>query len=63
MTQIKLFNAKTPKIEDMENKVNDFLAENDGKITVRDIKYTGEQSGNSSVWVNWTAMVVYDTIA
>ena len=62
MTQIKLFNARTPKIEEMEKKVNDFLAENDGKITVRDIKYTGDPSENNNVWVSWTAMVVYDTL-
>ncbi len=62
MTQIKLFNARTPKLEEMEKKVNDFLAENDGKITVRDIKYTGNPFENNNVWVSWTAMVVYDTI-
>ncbi len=61
MTQIKLFNARTPKIEDMEKKVNDFLAENDGKINVRDIKYTGDPFENNN-WVRWTAMVVYDTV-
>lgn len=61
MTQIKLFNARTPKIEEMEKKVNDFLAENDGKITIRDIKYTGDPFENNS-WVSWTAMVVYDIV-
>lgn len=61
MTQIKLFNEKTPDREVMEKMVNDFLAANDGKITVRDIKYTADPSERNNVWVSWTVMVVYDT--
>lgn len=52
---------RTPDMEKFEKQVNDFLKENDGKIDVRDIKYTAESSNPSnSVWKNWTAMVVYD---
>ena len=61
MTQIKHFNEKTPDREVMEKQVNDFLAANDGKITVRDIKYTADPSERNNVWVSWTVMVVYDT--
>jgi len=43
MTQIKIF-MNTNKVygsqEKLENDVNSFLKENDGKITVKDIKYT-----------------------
>ena len=42
MTQIKLFMDKTPDMESFEKKVNEFLKENEGKIQVRDIKYTAE---------------------
>ena len=61
MTQIKLFLDKTPEMEKFEKKVNDFLKENDGKIEVRDIKYTIEDPNpNNKAWLSWTAMVVYD---
>lgn len=53
---------RTPNMEAFEKKVNDFLKENEGKIQVRDIKYTAESPNpNNSVWKNWTAMVIYDT--
>lgn len=74
MTQIKIFTGstyqgsmdpKTPTIETLTQKVNDFLAENDGKITVKDIKYT-IQSPNPHQILNlsvkdWTVMVIYET--
>lgn len=74
MTQIKIFtestyhgsmDPKAPTIETLTQKVNDFLAENDGKITVKDIKYT-IQSPNPHQILNlsvkdWTVMVIYET--
>ena len=62
MTQIKLFMDKTPDLGSFEKKVNDFLKENDGKIQVRDIKYTAEPvNAQNSKHKNWTAMVIFDT--
>ena len=59
MTQIKLFAEKTPEMEKFENKVNAFLKENDGKISIKDIKYTADSPNpNNSVWKNWTFMVI-----
>ena len=49
-------------MEAFEKKVNDFLKENEGKIQVRDIKYTAESPNpNDSVLKNWTVMVLYET--
>ena len=42
MTQIKLFMDKTPYMEQFEEKVNNFLQENEDKIIVKEIKYTAE---------------------
>jgi len=62
MTQIKFFMDRTIDMEAFEKKVNDFLKENEGKIQVRDIKYTAESPyPNDSVLKNWTAMVIYET--
>lgn len=62
MTQIKLFMDKTPDMESFEKKVNDFLKENEGKIQVRDIKYTAEPvNAQNSKHKNWTALVIYET--
>ena len=62
MTQIKFFMYRTPDMEAFEKKVNDFLKDNEGKIQVRDIKYTAESPNpNDSVLKNWTAMVIYET--
>jgi hypothetical protein len=59
MIQIKLFAEKTPEMEKFENKINAFLKENDGKIIIKDIKYSAESPNpNNSVWKNWTAMVI-----
>lgn len=74
MTQIKIFTETTfdgtkspnaPTIETLTQKVNDFLAENDGKIIIKDIKYT-VQSPNPHQILNlsvkdWTVMVIYET--
>lgn len=75
MTQIKIFNGTTyegssagpsaPTIDILTQKVNEFLAENDGKITIKDIKYT-VQSPNPHQILNlgikvWTIMLIYET--
>ena len=74
MTQIKIFTETTfdgtkspnaPTIQTLTQKVNDFLAENDGKIIIKDIKYT-VQSPNPHQILNlsvkdWTVMVIYET--
>ena len=63
MTQVKLFHAKTPNLEVFEKQINDFLNDNKDKITVKDIKYTTEiPNPANSVWVNWTALVIYEVI-
>ena len=62
MTQIKLFVEKTPEMEKIEKQINAFLKENDGKILIKDIKFTAESPNpNNSVWKNWTVMVIYET--
>ena len=74
MTQIKIFTETTyqgtkspdaPTIDTLTQKVNEFLAENDGKITIKDIKYA-VQSPNPHQILNlsvkdWTVMVIYET--
>ena len=46
-----------------EKQINDFLNENKDRITVKDIKYTAEiPNPGNSVWVKWTAMVIYEVI-
>ena len=73
MTQIKIFAETTfsgtiskdaQTIDGLTKKVNDFLAENDGKITVKDIKYS-IQSPNPRQILNlsvqhWIVMVIYE---
>ena len=62
MIQIKLFSEKTPEMEEFEKRINEFLKENDGNISVKDIKYTAESpTSNNSVWKNWTVMIIYET--
>lgn len=76
MTQIKIFTETTfrskeagpnaPLTDDLQKKVNDFLAENDGKIVVKDIKFT-IQSPNPHQILNlnvkrWTIMIIYDSL-
>ena len=62
MTQIKLFAEKTPRFEEVEKMVNDFINANEGKILVRDINYTAEDTGGNNSWKNWSVMVIYDVI-
>ena len=64
MTQIKIFinENKVPNYnENLEKQVNEFLKENDGKIVVKDIKYTAtEINPQNPLWRNWSVMVIYD---
>ena len=73
MTQIKIFaettfsnpaDKKAMTTGGLEKKVNDFLAENDGRISVKDVKYS-IQSPNPHQILNlsvqhWTVMVIYE---
>ena len=74
MTQIKVFSETTfsgmvskdaLKLDGLTKKVNDFLSENDGKITVKDIKYTLQNPNPHQVFNHdvkyWTIMVIYET--
>lgn len=53
-------------IKDFENEVNAFLIENEGKITVKDIKYTTQsmtdKDGVTHPDLFWTVMVIYKTM-
>ena len=75
MTQIKIFSEHTysgssaspdvTRIKDLEKQVNDFLATNADKITVKDVKYyiqspNPHQIFNLSV-KDWIVMVIYET--
>lgn len=64
MTQIKIF-MNTQEVanvqEIIEKHVNEFLKENDGKIIVKDIKYSVTEGNFSNpIWKNWTVMVIYE---
>ena len=62
MTQIKLFTETTPEMEKIEKKINAFLKDNDGKILVKDIKFSAESPNpNNSAWKYWTVMIIYET--
>lgn len=64
MTQIKIFinaNHEANVHEKLEKQVNDFLKENEGKIIVKDIKYSvTEGNFGNPIWKNWTVMVIYE---
>ncbi len=66
MTQIKIFiNTKEAANyhEQLEKEVNGFLKENEGKIMVKDIKYTSNEiNPDNPLWRNWSVMVIYDMI-
>ena len=52
---------KTPYMEKFESKVNAFLKENEGKIVVKDIKYTAETPNpRNDIWKLWTVMIIYE---
>ena len=64
MTQIKIFinsNHEANAHEKLEKQVNDFLKENEGKIIVKDIKYSATEGNfHNPIWKNWTVMVIYE---
>ncbi len=73
MTQIKIFtetaysnpaDKKAMTTEALEKKVNDFLAENADKITVKDIKYSIQSPNPHQIFnlsvQHWTVMVIYN---
>lgn len=66
MKQIKIFiNTRQDANyqEELEKEVNGFLKENEGKIMVKDIKYTSNEiNPHNPLWRNWSVMVIYDVI-
>ena len=57
MTQIKIFKGS------LEDKINEFLRANDGKIVVKDIKFVThlrDRSGSSYDSFAMTAMIIYE---
>lgn len=71
MVQIKVFSETTYSsknagpnaftIDDLQQKINDFLSERKDEIIVKDIKYSIQcPNPNNSVKV-WTVMVIYET--
>ena len=61
MIQIKLFRKKTANLEEFEQLVNDYIAENAKLIRVVDIKYSSETvNPGNPVWSIWSAMVIYE---
>lgn len=63
MEQIKLFHSKTILPDALETQVNNFLCENEAKISVKDIQYntvtTAKENSNRLVW---SAMVRYEVL-
>lgn len=73
MTQIKIFTETTYqgsgagpgafKIEQLTQEVNDYLAENEGKIILKDIKYKILSPNPNNIKIkDWVIMLVYDTV-
>ena len=73
MTQIKIFTETTYqssgagpgafKIEQLSQEINDFLADNDGKIILKDIKYRILCPNPNNLKIKeWVIMLVYDTV-
>ena len=63
MVQIKLFRDHTPDMEKFEKQINTFLREQEGRIVVKDIKYTADYvNPNNSAWQNWTVMAIYEVM-
>ena len=63
MEQIKLFRSKTILPDALETQVNNFLCENEAKISVKGIQYntviTAKESSDQLVW---SAMVRYEVL-
>ena len=63
MIQIKLFRKKTANLDEFEQLVNDYIAENAKLIRVVDIKYSSETvNPGNPVWSIWSAMVIYEAL-
>ena len=69
MTQIKIFSEKTygdgsPNgltIDGFSKIINDYLAEQDGKITIKDIKYSIQRPNPNNSIKEWVVMLIYET--
>lgn len=63
MEQIKMFCKKANLPSELEAQVNDFLSENEAKISVKDIQYTTAttEKENHDKLV-WSAMVRYEVL-
>lgn len=63
MEQIKLFRSKTILPDALETQVNNFLCENEAKISVKDIQYnTVTTAKENSDRLVWSAMVRYEVL-
>ena len=63
MEQIKLFRSKTILPDALETQVNNFLSENEAKISVKGIQYnTVTTAKENSVQLVWSAMVRYEVL-
>ena len=63
MEQIKLFRSKTILPDALETQVNNFLSENEAKISVKDIQYnTVTTAKENSDHLVWSAMVRYEVL-
>ena len=63
MEQIKLFRSKTILPDALETQVNNFLSENEAKISVKGIQYnTVITAKENSYQLVWSAMVRYEVL-
>ena len=63
MEQIKLFRSKTILPDALETQVNNFLSENEAKISVKGIQYnTVIAAKEDSDQLVWSAMVRYEVL-
>lgn len=63
MEQIKLFRSKTILPDALETQVNNFLSENEAKISVKDIQYNAVTTAKeNSDQLVWSAMVRYEVL-
>ena len=63
MEQIKLFRSKAILPDALETQVNNFLCENEAKISVKDIQYnTATTAKENSDQLVWSAMVRYEVL-
>ena len=63
MEQIKMFCKKAILPSALEAEVNDFLSENEAKISVKDIQYTTATTAKENHdKLVWSAMVRYEVL-